>query len=66
MITIREQQQFEIARALPPEVLLRAATEQAKDAQVSEAYCRQMSEGFARAAEIARRRRVRGTRRVEK
>lgn len=56
--TIREQQQYEIARKIPSDVLADAAIDQAKNFILSEATALAIAEKFQFAAELARERRV--------
>jgi hypothetical protein len=66
MRSIREEQQYEIARKMPSEVLAAAAIDQAKNFVLSEAMALDIAAEFGHAAEIARKLRVKYARMNER
>jgi len=58
MLTHKEQQQLEIAKCLPADVLALAAIHQAENNMLTERWCNDVGDKWHEAAEIARNRRL--------
>ena len=58
MVSIRDKQNYDLARRMPADVLLMAALDQAANSLLSEAALRQMAGAYNEAADVAMMRRT--------